>query len=82
MSCSGLPGENVLYVAQVDGLEVACLTQFLITKLLLFFSFVGRNYGMWKFWGQGSNPNHSCELHHRCLIYFAGLGIEPVLPQR
>ena len=28
--------------------------------------FNGHTHGTWKFLGQGSNPSHSCHLHHSC----------------
>ena len=34
--------------------------------VLFVFSFYDHTHGICKFLGQGSNPSHSCDLHHSC----------------
>ena len=47
--------------------------------------FLGRICSIWKFPGQGSNPSHSCNLHHNhsgSLTHCTRPGIKPMPPQR
>ena len=45
-------------------LYLFALIYFNLTKN--FFFLYGCTHSMWKLWGQGLNPSHSCELHHSC----------------